>query len=105
MTAPIGSSKRIAKNTVMLYIRMIFLMLISLYTSRVILQVLGVTDFGIYNAVGGFVSILAFINGSMSIAVQRYLAYDLGRGDLQSLNRIFNMALIIRRISCCFKGC
>lgn len=95
MTAPIGSSKRIAKNTVMLYIRMIFLMLISLYTSRVILQVLGVTDFGIYNAVGGFVSILAFINGSMSIAVQRYLAYDWGRGDLQSLNRVFNMALII----------
>ena len=95
MTASTGSNKRIAKNTMMLYIRMIFLMLISLYTSRVVLQVLGVTDFGIYNAVGGFVSILAFINNSMSIAVQRYIAYDLGRGNLQSMNRIFNMALII----------
>lgn len=82
----------------MLYIRMIFLMLISLYTSRVILQVLGVTDFGIYNAVGGFVSILAFINSSMSIAVQRYLSYDLGRGDMQSLNRVFSMALIIHAL-------
>ena len=95
MNATFSYNKQIAKNTAMLYIRMIITLLVTLYTSRVILKILGVEDFGIYNAVGGVVTILAFINNSMSIAVQRYLSYDLGREDIQSLNRTFGMALII----------
>lgn len=95
MTNTTQNNKRIAKNTLMLYARMIVTMLVTLYTSRVILQTLGVMDFGIYNAVGGVVAMLGFINNSMSIAVQRYLSYDLGCKDMESLNRTFNMALVI----------
>ena len=68
------NNKRIAKNTIYLYIRMLGLMLISLYTSRVILSTLGVEDFGIYNVVAGFVTILAFFNSSLANASQRYLS-------------------------------
>ena len=95
MTSPSENNKRIAKNTALLYVRMAVTLLVQLYTSRVVLQVLGVTDFGIYNAVGGVVAMLAFINSSMSLAVQRYLSYDLGRGDMASLNRTFNLSLLI----------
>lgn len=94
MTTTTENNKRIAKNTLMLYVRMIVTMLVLLYTSRVILQTLGVEDFGIYNAVGGVVAMLSFVNNSMSIAVQRYLSYDLGRKDMVSLNHTFNMALV-----------
>lgn len=94
-TDGIGNNRRIAKNTVALYVRMAVTLLVQLYTSRVVLQVLGVEDFGIYNAVGGVVAMLAFINSSMSLAVQRYLSYDLGRGDMLSLNRTFNLSLLI----------
>ena len=95
MTFPSENNKRIAKNTVALYVRMAVTLLVQLYTSRVVLQMLGVEDFGIYNAVGGVVAMLAFINSSMSLAVQRYLSYDLGRGDMVSLNRTFNLSLLI----------
>lgn len=93
-----ANNKRIAKNTIFLYIRMVVTLLVLLYTSRVVLQVLGVSDYGIYNAVGGVVTMLAFINASMSITVQRYLSFDLGRNDIQSLNKTFNIALIIHII-------
>ena len=87
------NNKRIAKNTLLLYFRMLFMMVVSLYTSRVILNALGVEDFGIYNVVGGVVAMLGFLNGSMSNAVQRYLSFELGRGDEDGVNRIFNVAL------------
>ncbi len=90
-----ANNKRIAKNTAFLYVRMIITLLVLLYTSRVVLRVLGVTDFGIYNAVGGVVTLLSFINSSMSIAVQRYLSFDLGKADIASLNKTFNLALLI----------
>ena len=69
----ISDNKRIAKNTLFLYVRMLFKTLVTFYTSRVILEVLGVEDFGIYNVVAGIVALFAFVNSSMAISVQRYL--------------------------------
>ena len=75
MTATIGNNKRIAKNTLLLYFRMLLMMVVSLFTSRVVLDKLGVTDYGIYNVVGGVVSMLGFLTGAMSNAVQRFLSF------------------------------
>ena len=82
-------NKRIVKNTLMLYIRMILMMLVSLYTSRALLQVLGVVDFGIYNVVGGVVMMLSFLQGALNTSIQRYLTYYLGIGDYVKLKRVF----------------
>ena len=90
-----ADNKRIAKNTLMLYFRMMLVMLVSLYTSRVILHNLGVEDFGIYNVVGGIVSMFTFLNGSLSGATSRYITFELGRKDYQRLNKVFNTALLI----------
>lgn len=79
----------------MLYFRMMLVMLVSLYTSRVILHNLGVEDFGIYNVVGGIVSMFTFLNGSLSGATSRYITFELGRKDYQRLNKVFNTALLI----------
>ena len=89
------NTKRIAKNTLMLYVRMLFGMLVSLYTSRVVLQALGVEDYGIYNVVGGVVAMLSFLNDSMSGATSRFITYELGRDDLKRLNQVFSTSLII----------
>ena len=90
-----ANNKRIAKNTMMLYVRMLFSMLVSLYTSRVILQTLGVEDYGIYNVVGGVVSMLGFINASMSGATMRFITYELGKGDFYSQRVVFSTAVNI----------
>ena len=74
MSDMISNNKRIAKNTLFLYFRMLLLMAISLYTNRVVLDKLGVTDYGIYNVVGGVVAMLGFLSGCMSNSVQRYLS-------------------------------
>lgn len=89
------NNKRIAKNTVFLYFRMMLIMLISLYTSRVILQTLGVVDYGVYNVVGGIVAMFGFIAGPMAGATQRYLTFALGSGDNDNLNKIFSTCLNI----------
>ena len=70
------NNKTIAKNTMFLYFRMMFTMLVSLYTSRVILDVLGIEDYGIYQAVGGIVGFLSFINGALSTGSSRFLTFD-----------------------------
>ncbi len=88
------NNKRIAKNTLLLYFRMLLMMFVSLFTSRVVLDKLGVTDYGIYNVVGGIVMMLGFLNGSMSNAVQRYLSFELGRNNKEGVNRIFNVSLL-----------
>lgn len=93
--SPIQNNKRIAKNTILLYFRMIISMLVSLYTSRVILNVLGVEDYGIYNVVGGIVSMLGFLNGSMTTTTQRYITFELGRGDYPKLKLVFNTCRLI----------
>ena len=90
-----ANNKRIAKNTLLLYVRTLFIMLVTLYTSRVVLNTLGVTDYGIYNVVGGVVAMFGFINGSMSSATQRYIIFALGRGDMENLQNVFSTALQI----------
>lgn len=94
MSDNISNSKRIAKNTLMLYIRMLFTMGVSLFTSRVVLQTLGVEDYGIYNVVGGIVSMLVFFNSSVATSTQRFLNHEMGKGgDGSNLQRIFSNAI------------
>ena len=83
------NTKRIAKNTFLLYIRMLFLMLINLYTSRVILKILGVEDYGIYNTVGSIVVILSFLNSALSNGSSRFITYELGKKNTSQLNNVF----------------
>jgi len=92
------NNKRIAKNTLLLYFRMLFMMVISLYTSRVVLNTLGVEDYGIYNVVGGIVAMFGFINGSMSSATQRYITFALGKGDKNRLQTVFSTTLQIHTL-------
>ena len=80
------NNKRIAKNTMLLYVRMILLLIVSLYTSRIILQTLGIEDYGIYNVVGGVVAMFAFLNGAMAGATQRFLNFSLGKNDKKEVS-------------------
>lgn len=95
MTDTLQDNKRIAKNTLLLYVRMLFMMAINLYTSRVVLNTLGVEDYGIYNVVGGVVAMFGFINGSMASATQRYITFALGKGNFENLQKVFSTALQI----------
>lgn len=90
-----NNSRRIAKNSMMLYIRMIFTMAVSLYTSRVVLNVLGVSEYGIYNVIGGVVMMFSSINTTMATAVQRFMNFEMGRKNFSGLNDIFNTSVII----------
>lgn len=90
-----SNNKRIAKNTIMLYIRMFISMVVGLYTSRVVLATLGVEDYGIYGVVGGVVAMMGFLNASMSGATSRFLTFELGRGDKERLAKTFSSALIV----------
>ena len=87
------NTKRIAKNTLMLYIRMLFGMLVSLYTSRIVLNALGVEDYGIYNVVGGFVAMFSLVSSSLSASVSRFLTFELGRGNMDRLKRVFTTSV------------
>lgn len=87
------NSNTIAKNTLLLYFRMMVTMIISLYTSRVILQVLGVDDYGIYQAVGGIVGFLSFINNALSTGSSRFITFGLGEGNLEKLKKIFSTTM------------
>jgi O-antigen/teichoic acid export membrane protein len=84
-----SSNKQIAKNTLFLYSRMILTLGVSLYTSRVVLNTLGVEDFGIYNLVGGIVVLFSFINASMTSATQRFLNYEMGKEDDNGVHKVF----------------
>ena len=92
------NNTRIAKNTLMLYARMLLLMVISLYTSRVILDTLGIGDYGINNVVAGVITMLSFITGSMSSAVTRFLTVAIGEGDPENSKKIFGSLLLIQVI-------
>ena len=92
------NSKRIAKNTIVLYFRMIFMMLVSLYTSRIIINALGFEDYGIYSAVGGFVAMFGVISNSLTAAVSRFITFSIGAGDSEKLNRVFASSIIIQLI-------
>ena len=90
------NNKRIAKNTLLLYFRMLLLMVVSLYTSRVVLNALGVEDFGIYNVVGGVVAMFTVISGSLSAAISRFITFELGKGDGEGLKNTFSAAVTIQ---------
>lgn len=90
-----SSSKSIAKNSLFLYSRMFINMVVGLFTAGIVLNALGITDYGIYNIVGGFVSMFGFLNSSMSSATQRFLSFDLGRNDHAQLRKTFSTAVTI----------
>jgi O-antigen/teichoic acid export membrane protein len=98
-----SNTTRIAKNILALYFRQMITMLVSLYTVRVVLNTLGVVDYGIYNVVAGVTTMFSFLDGSMSAAAQRFLSFELGKNNLKQYNRIFclcmNIYLIIIIIS------
>lgn len=89
-------SKRIAKNTAILYVRMLVSMAINFYVSRIVLNTLGVEDFGIYNVVGGVVVMLSIFTGSLSASISRFMTFELGRGDKKRLRSIFSAAIVIQ---------
>lgn len=81
MTDYSANSKRLVKNTLVLYVRMLVMMVITLYTSRVVLNALGVEDYGIYNLVGGVVSLFSAVSTTLNVAINRFITYELGKGD------------------------
>lgn len=95
------NNKRIAKNTILLYMRSLLVMMIAIYMSRVILNSLGVEDYGIYQVVGGMVAMFSIISSSLSSAISRYITYTIGSGDEDKLKLIFSSSKIIQiGISC-----
>lgn len=90
-----ANNKRIAKNTMFLYFRMMLIMGVTLYTSRIVLKTIGIEDFGIYNVVGGIVTMFAFINGALGSATSRYITFELGKKNYERLNQVFNVAFLI----------
>ena len=89
------NNRRIVQNAIMLYARTFFVMAVSLYTSRIVINTLGVTDFGIYGVVGGVITMFTFLNSAMSSATQRYINFSLGRNDQERLKSVFRTALQI----------
>lgn len=95
MPSPVSNNKRIAKNTLLLYFRQILIMLVSLYTVRIVLKVLGAEDYGIYTVVAGVVTMFGFLSGAMATASQRYFSFDLGKKDNEHLKTTFSVTLQI----------
>lgn len=89
-------TRRIAKNTLMLYVRMLFMMFMGLYTSRIVLQALGESDYGIYNVVGGVVAMFTIISGALNSAVSRFITFEMGKGEGARLNKVYSTAVIIQ---------
>ena len=88
-----SNNKRIATNTMFLYIRMFVMMAVSLFTSRIVLDALGETDYGIYNIVGSVVVLFSFLNSALTAATQRFLNYYLGEGNTEQLAKVFCMSM------------
>lgn len=91
-----SNSRRLAKNTLLLYVRTIFVMVVSLFTSRVILQALGVDDYGTYNVIGGVVAMFSVLTGALSNAISRFITFELGKGDKEKLIKIFSTSINIQ---------
>lgn len=104
MDSPVEGNKRIAVNTIMLYIRMFIIMIISFFTTKEVLHLLGAEDYGIYNVVGGITLFLAFINNATTLATQRFLNYEIGRGESGSVSRVYsasiNIHIVIALVIC-----
>lgn len=95
MTDIAQNNKRIAKNVILLYIRMALLMIVSFYTSRVVLKSLGITDFGLYNVIAGFITMLGFIQGSMANGIQRFISYAIKKSDEYNIDSILTASMRI----------
>ena len=93
-----SDNSRLTKNTLLLYMRMLVVMIISLYTSRIILKNLGISDFGLYNVVGSVAAMFSFLNTAMYSSTQRYLSIAVGRNDTLQLHKIFNVSLVIHSL-------
>lgn len=91
-------SRRIAKNTLMLYVRMFFMMFLGLFTSRIVLSALGENDFGVYNVVGGVVAMFTIISGALNSAVSRFITFEMGKGEDAQLNKVYSTAVTIQMI-------
>ena len=102
MTDISANNTRIAKNTLLLYFRMLFMMIVSLYTSRVVLNALGVEDFGIYNIAGGIITMFSFLNSAMSSSTQRYITFELGKEDHRQLHKVFRTSVNIHLLIALF---
>ena len=96
MSAISENNKCIAKNTLFLYVRMLLIMIVTLYTSRVVLRVLGVEDFGIYNVVGGVVTMFSILSGSLSAAISRFITFELGSNNQERLKAVFSSSIMIQ---------
>lgn len=94
------NSIRIARNTALLYGRMLLLMVIGLFTSRVVLNMLGIDDSGVYNAVGGVVTMFSVVTSSLAQAISRYITFELGRGDAAKLRRVFSTSVVLQLVFC-----
>ena len=97
-------NKRIAGNTIMLFFRMFLIIFIGLFTSRVILQTLGESDYGTFNAVGGVIAFCSLMTGSVSAAIMRFLTFSLGEGNPEKVHRVFSSSVIIQIFMCVVIG-
>ena len=93
-----SDNRKIVNNSIILYFRLLVTSIIGLYSSRLVLQELGVDDFGLYGIVGGIIGLMNFLNSSMISTSNRYIAVELGKGDDGNVNRIFNIVLVIHLI-------
>lgn len=93
-----NNNKQIAKNTLFMYLRMFVTMTVSLYTSRVVLRILGVEDYGLYNVIGGIIAMFGFINGAMTNTTSRFITVSLAKDNLAKQNQIFNLASLIHLV-------
>ena len=97
-----SNNSRIISNTFFLYLRTIVVLFLSLYTSRLLLEILGFTDFGIYNVVAGLIIMFSFLNNTMASSCQRFFAYNIGKKDTDSLSLIYSQTIIIHLIMAIF---
>ena len=95
MSSAVNTNKRIAKNSLMLYVRQLVILFVNLYTVRLVLELLGVVDYGIYAVIGGLVTTLSFLSATMASATQRFFSFALGQNDLEKLKKLFSTNLII----------
>lgn len=98
MTDHSENNKRIAKNTLLLYFRLIITIIVGLYTSRVVLNTLGIEDYGVYNVVAGVVTLFSLVTNALSVAISRFLTFELGRGDKSKLEKIFSTSVSIQAL-------
>ena len=97
-TENVINNQRIAKNTFLLYLRTIFVLAVSLYTSRLVLKVLGVDDYGIYQVVGGMVTMFGILSNALSAAISRFITFELGSGKAERLKRLFSTSVVVQYV-------